>query len=233
MDHRTRAPGLSGSPESPDPGDLGRRVARLRAEQGLSRDQLAERADMAPGFIRYLEEHPCSLTPGTVLRLAAALDTTAAELLGGTAGRPPGGARAARRATLDRLETDECVRLIAPGGVGRVALADPAGPLVFPVNYRYHDGTVIFRTRPGGPLDAGARAAAAGERVTVGFEVDRIDDARREGWSVLVRGVADAVPPDEVAVLTAATVEPWAGDGRDLYVRVVPHHISGRRIHTF
>ncbi len=37
------------------PGDLSRRIAYHRNRLGLTREQLAERAGMAPGFIEYLE----------------------------------------------------------------------------------------------------------------------------------------------------------------------------------
>ncbi|MFD5498055.1 DUF1918 domain-containing protein, partial [Streptomyces sp. NPDC127091] len=43
---------------APDPGDLGRRVATERTRRGLSREETARRARMAPDYLAYLEEHP-------------------------------------------------------------------------------------------------------------------------------------------------------------------------------
>ncbi|MFI7034783.1 helix-turn-helix domain-containing protein [Microbispora rosea] len=209
------------------PGDLGRRITYHRKKLGLSREQVAERAGMATGFVEYLEQRPSSLTQGVLLRLAAALETTADELLGGTTDRPPGGGPAAAYPVLRALEPRECLRLVAPGGVGRVAFTGSTGPVVLPVNYTIHRGNVVFRTRLGGSIGEGALESAT---TMIGFEVDHIDEARREGWSVLIQGPACPVAPDELLV---PGLEPWPGGDRGLYIRIVPRHITGRRIHGF
>jgi hypothetical protein len=67
--------------------------------------------------------------------------------------------------------------------------------------------------------------------IKVGFEVDRIDEAHRDGWSVLVQGPAHHVSQEETARLTGTDVTPWAGGDRQLYVRIIPSQITGRRIH--
>lgn len=215
------------------PGDLGRRIAYLRENLGLSREELAERAGMVPGFVRYLEEMPSLPDEGTLLQLAAALETTAGELLGGGADRPPGGGRPSRRPVLESLDRDECLRLIAPGGVGRVAFGGPSGTIVMPVNYAYQDGAIVFRTQAGGPLDEGLRTGVAGVEIKIAFEVDRMDDAQQAGWSVLVRGPAHHMTAEEIAGASGVAPEPWAGGRRDVWVRVVLHEVTGRRIRAF
>lgn len=212
------------------PGDLGRRVARRRESLSLTRTQLAERAEIDPGYLEYLEETPASPAIDTVRKLATALGTSAEELLGGTVDLPPGRRGPAPRPLLEKLEADECLRLIAPGGVGRVAFDEPGGPAVLPVNYVLHKGAVIIRTAFGGPLDDNLRTGVRGVEFKVAFEVDRIDDACSEGWSVLLRGGAHHVSEDELAEAADAGVRPWAGGERELYVRIVPAEISGRRI---
>jgi len=69
-------------------------------------------------------------------------------------------------------------------------------------------------------------------RGPVSFETDRLDAVRREGWSVLVQGHAHKVTSEhEIQHLEQATyLEPWAPGARDVYVRIVPARISGRRI---
>ncbi|GGX76966.1 hypothetical protein GCM10010515_51230 [Streptomyces fructofermentans] len=64
------------------------------------------------------------------------------------------------------------------------------------------------------------------------FEADRIDDAFSSGWSVLVRGQARIVTdPEQIRRLDAeAFSAPWAGGRRDLWVRVEPRTVTGRRI---
>ncbi|MEV8633966.1 pyridoxamine 5'-phosphate oxidase family protein [Streptosporangium sp. NPDC051023] len=216
------------------PGDLGRRMARRREDLGLTRDQVAHQAGIDPLYLAYLEENPASPPAATVRRLASALKTGVDELLGGTIDLPPGRGRPAAHPSLERLEPAECLRLISPGGVGRVAFDEPGGPAILPVNYAVHQGVVVFRTAFGGPLDESLRTGVQGVEFKVAFEVDRIDDASREGWSVLIRGGAHHVPAgDEQTDVKASGVQPWAGGDRELYITIVPAEISGRRIrHT-
>ncbi|MEU8383593.1 pyridoxamine 5'-phosphate oxidase family protein [Streptosporangium sp. NPDC048865] len=213
------------------PGDLGRRIARRREDLGLSRDELARRAGIDPGYLAYLEDAVASPNTGTVNRVATALDTRPEELLGGHAGLPPGRARPGSRAELEKLDRDECLRLITPGGVGRIAFEEIGGPVILPVNYALHGTSVIFRTAFGGPLDDALRTGGQGVESKVAFEVDRIDDAGREGWSVLVRGGIHQISSEEDrAALAALGVRPWAGGERELYVRIAATEVTGRRI---
>ncbi|MEU4831722.1 pyridoxamine 5'-phosphate oxidase family protein [Streptosporangium sp. NPDC023615] len=211
---------------TPAPDGLGRRVALNRERLGLTREELAERSGIPPTSVEYIEENPVGVTDGALSHLADALDTTRGDLLAGDLERP-----------LDHeppppkdLAPEECMRLIAPGGVGRVAFDGPAGPAVLPVNYRVHDGVIVFRTRSGGPMDQDLRTGTEGVEMKIGFEVDRIDETRREGWSVLVQGPVHHVSPEELPSVAGLGVEPWAGGERDLYVRIAPSRITGRRI---
>ncbi|MFF5213085.1 pyridoxamine 5'-phosphate oxidase family protein [Streptosporangium sp. NPDC000396] len=216
------------------PGDLGRRVARRRQDLGLTREQLAGRAGIDPGYLDYLEKTAASPTVDTVRKLATALETSPEDLLGGTMDLPPGRGRPAAHPRLEKLEAEECLRLIAPGGVGRVAFNEPGGLAILPVNYVLHDNSVLFRTAFGGPLDDNLRTGVQGVEFKIAFEVDRIDDANREGWSVLIRGGAHHVSTDdERAAAEASDVQPWAGGDRELYIKIDPTEITGRRIrHT-
>jgi nitroimidazol reductase NimA-like FMN-containing flavoprotein (pyridoxamine 5'-phosphate oxidase superfamily) len=125
-----------------------------------------------------------------------------------------------RRAELEELTKAECLALLVEHSVGRVAVIASDGlPMVVPVNYVMVADTVVFRSDAGTKLDAA-------QRHPVAFEIDSIDPVRRTGWSVLVRGVAHHVTPEEVRF---ASVEPWLGPKRHL-VQIVPRHITGRRI---
>jgi transcriptional regulator with XRE-family HTH domain len=211
-------------------GDFGRRISYHRDRLGLTTEQVAERADMSAGYLEYLESHLGTPDVGTVTRLAVALETTVQDLLGGGRERPPGPGPAAAAPVLEVVEPEECLRLIAPGGIGRVAFNNLSGPIVLPVNYRVRDGSVVFRTAYGGPMDQDLRTGLEGVDIKVGFQVDRIDEARRAGWSVLIQGPAHHVPEDEVSAVADADVTPWAGGERQLYIRIVPHQITGRRV---
>jgi len=161
-------------------------------------------------------------------RLAAALQTTPQTLLGAGPGLPLPSGRAgpSSQPVLETLTPAECYDLLSPGGVGRVAFTTADGPVVLPVNYAMAGRTVIFRTAPdtllAGYLDCPA-----------GFEVDGLDEALSQGWSVLVTGRAvRAASEAEVRRLERyAGVRPWAGGARDIYVRIIPRKITGRRIH--
>ena len=216
----------SGRPTEHPLGDLGRRLATRRARLGLTRPETATRAGVAPSYLKYLEELP-GATPGrgTLLSLAAALETTVSDLTGGTAELPPGLEQAARSPEFTELSTGECRSLLGTHGVGRIAVSTDSGPVVVPVNYSVVDGAIVFRTASGT-----TPSSAVGHQVA--FEVDRIDDAFSRGWSVLVRGRGRAVTdPDEARRLAdAAHSGPWAGGERDLWVRVEMRTVTGRRI---
>jgi hypothetical protein len=96
--------------------------------------------------------------------------------------------------------------------------------VILPVNFAVAGKTIIFRTGPDTLL------AAYGD-APVSFEADRRDKVRREGWSVLVQGHAHKVTSEhEVRRLEHAThLEPWASGARDVYIRITPARISGRR----
>jgi len=60
----------------------------------------------------------------------------------------------------------ECHKLLAERYLGHLAPTDPAGPVIFPVNYALDEGAVVFRD-PGSKLDAmagGARVRFASTR---------------------------------------------------------------------
>ena len=93
------------------------------------------------------------------------------------------------------------------------------------MNYRVLDGDIIFRTSEDSIL------SAHDHDVEVSFEVDQIDDALTEGWSVLMTCFRKHVTsPAELAEIQAVDVTPWAGGTRDEFVRLVPCITTGRRI---
>ena len=205
-------------------GDLARRVRERRLELGLSYAEVAKRAGMAPGYVEYLEGTVTALSYGSLLRLAAALGTTPDRLGGAGIDRPP---VPSSRPLLDGLDEAESVRRLEGGGVGRFVFDGEEGPTALPVTFALLDGDVVFRTSEQGAI---ARALEP-DGVGVGFEVDHIDDALHEGWSVLVHGRAQRIREDAgLERARALGIEPWSGAERDVYVRVTASAITGRRI---
>jgi nitroimidazol reductase NimA-like FMN-containing flavoprotein (pyridoxamine 5'-phosphate oxidase superfamily) len=142
-------------------------------------------------------------------------------------GRGPAGGGAAPEA----LDEAECLRLISSAGVGRLAYVGRYGPTILPVNYAMHEGTIVFRTAHDSPTDEDLRTGIADAEYKVAFEIDELDPALREGWSVLVQGAVHHVTSEaERASVLEAGVEPWAGGVRELFLRIRPTRITGRRI---
>jgi nitroimidazol reductase NimA-like FMN-containing flavoprotein (pyridoxamine 5'-phosphate oxidase superfamily) len=131
---------------------------------------------------------------------------------------------------IEELDRSECMYLISPGGVGRIAYTSRFGPAVLPVNYTVRDGAVVFRTAENGPLDEDLRTGIANADYMVAFEIDDIDMAGHRGWSVLIQGPAHHLSEDEEAELGQVGIETWAPGERDLYMRIVPSRITGRRV---
>ena len=212
--------------------DLGRRIAEQRRRAGLSRDQAAELAGMSPEYLGYLESSATpNPTQASLTRLAAALNADPTMLSGAGLNLPPGQRGAAKNPVLETLTIDECKAQVAAGGIGRFLFDDPGrGPVAIPVNYKIDGDDVIFRTSGTSGVGAEMRVnAALGQRVS--FDVDHLDDALGEGWSVLLSGTARIITdPAELDRAKALGIEPWAGGDRDLYVRLTPVEITGRRI---
>ena len=132
---------------------------------------------------------------------------------------------------IEELDEAESLRLISAGGIGRIAYQSRFGPAVLPVNYKWYDGAVVFRTARHSALDEDLQTGIAGGDYLVAFEIDEYDLAERQGWSVLIQGPAHHVESAaERAAATEAGVQPWASGERELFVRILPHRVTGRRI---
>jgi len=137
----------------------------------------------------------------------------------------PTAARSAGQHALQTLTPAECFDLLEPGGIGRVGFTAADGIMMLPVNFAVTRKTIVFRTAPDTLL-----AVYADGRVS--FQADHLDEVLHVGWSVLVHGHAHKVTDErEVKQLEDRTrLEPWAAGSRDVYVRITPTRISGRRI---
>ncbi len=142
--------------------------------------------------------------------------------LAAPAGGPP---------VLEPLDEAECLRLISPGGIGRIAYSGRYGPTVLPVNYRVHQGSIVFRTAHDSPTDEDLRTGIAEAEYKVAFEIDDFDVPAREGWSVLIQGPAHHVESEaEQASVLEAGVDPWPRGDWEVFLRIIPSRITGRRI---
>jgi len=138
------------------------------------------------------------------------------------------GSGATSKRVLEELDRQECLRLIAPGGIGLVAFDDGEGPALIPVNYVLDGESVVFHTSLGGRLNRSLTAMPHGTGLRIAFGVVRIDEAAREGWSVMLRGGAHRMSEEESAA--APQVESWPEGEREAHFRLTPTSVSGRRV---
>lgn len=128
---------------------------------------------------------------------------------------------------VQELDVETCLELLATQEVGRVAVDDGRGPVVLPVNYVLDRGSVVFRT------DLGTKLDAAEEGRPASFQVDDIDQDRRHGWSVLVRGtLVEVTRPAEVERLRELDLHPFASGDRAHFLRLVSSSMTGRRVRS-
>jgi hypothetical protein len=95
---------------------------------------------------------------------------------------------------------------------------------MFPVNHWVHREAIVFQT-------AWSSALRFKQGAPVVFEVDAADPETRSGWSVLVEGtleqITDAV---DLAALGRLEHRTWAPSADEVWMRVAPTHVSGRRV---
>lgn len=120
------------------------------------------------------------------------------------------------------LTSMECRRLLAQRRLGRVAVVGEDGPAVYPVDYTLDRDAVLLHTD---------EPSSFGQGSQVTLQVDDLDESRRAGWSVVVRGRAAQVEqPDELgAGEQPPSLPPGAGRSGH-YIRLRQVSISGRRI---
>lgn len=113
------------------------------------------------------------------------------------------------------FDVDDCHRLIASQHIGRLVIGDTV-PNVRPVNYIAYERHIYFRTERPLPPDA-----------PVAFEVDQIDSAHRQGWSVVAIGNAHALSIDSIPDEIATRLEPWAEGDKPCWSVIRVESITG------
>ena len=69
------------------------------------------------------------------------------------------------------LDVAECLRLISPGGIGRLAYVGRFGLTVIPVNYGLHEGAIMFRTAQDSPTGEALQTGIAHAEYKVAFDM--------------------------------------------------------------
>jgi len=127
---------------------------------------------------------------------------------------------------LEELDEEECLLLLEQHSVGRIVFVDQGQPMAVPVNYVLQGRTVAFRSDPGTKLESADLGRVA-------LEIDAVDAAYHEGWSVLVTGVGRDITEaidDWSEHIRARHLTPWAAGERRHWVAISSPVITGRRI---
>ena len=121
------------------------------------------------------------------------------------------------------LSVPRCWELVGEAEVGRLAVATPDGPDIFPVNHVVDRGSVLIRSAAGTKVIGAARQMVA-------FEVDGYDLPSASAWSVVLRGQAVEVSEvDEVIDVMHLPLHPWHAGPKGHFLRIVPGIVSGRQ----
>jgi nitroimidazol reductase NimA-like FMN-containing flavoprotein (pyridoxamine 5'-phosphate oxidase superfamily) len=127
-------------------------------------------------------------------------------------------------ARLVAMSPYECWQQLDDAGlIARVVWLANGRPAIVPVNYTVADGALWFQINAESQLGRNAE----GQRLLV--EVDHADAATHAGWSVVVAGVADYVDIDD-APDVVNRLEVWPRGPRNVFVRVEPDEVTGRRL---
>jgi uncharacterized protein len=127
---------------------------------------------------------------------------------------------------LEEIGEDECFALLATRDLGRLAVVHDGRPEIFPVNYALADRIVVIRTQPGVKLNAASLAHVA-------FEVEDIDSGSREGWAVVLHGLAEDITDATntwAEEARRAGARPWIEGPHERWISITRAAASGRRI---
>lgn len=129
---------------------------------------------------------------------------------------------------LEILSEHQCRELLSSRDLGRIAFPVGDETEIFAVNYATDGTIVVFRTGTGTKLTQSTASRVA-------FEVDEWDAAKKVGWSVVLKGVAQEVTRGTdpySAALRTRNVFPLAPGEHDYWIAIYPATISGRRFRS-
>ena len=128
---------------------------------------------------------------------------------------------------LEEIPYEDCLQLLRVVPVGRISVVVDTYPVVLPINYRLVETSsrvwIAIRTRAGDVID---RAP-----INTAFEIDGIQSAEQQGWSVLVQGTLHHVDPEVADFREKFDPHPWPGEALDSWMVIEPFSITGRRLH--
>ncbi|MFE0462789.1 pyridoxamine 5'-phosphate oxidase family protein [Kitasatospora sp. NPDC058965] len=127
---------------------------------------------------------------------------------------------------IEELGEAECLRLLSTVPIGRVVYTEHALLRVVPVPFRVErDGRLVLVLLPGSPV------LRLLDGMVCAFQVDRLDEGSRSGWSVVAHGTAEVVrDPADLAELLRTGPHSWIPERAPVFVRLSTELFTGRRL---
>ncbi|MGW5455997.1 pyridoxamine 5'-phosphate oxidase family protein [Nocardia sp. NPDC003979] len=124
----------------------------------------------------------------------------------------------------EELAVNECWALLRTKEIGRLAVSVDDDPDIFPLNYVFDHGTIVFRSAPG------TKMSAALSNPRVALEADGYLPEPHEAWSVVVKGRAEGIREiGDLMDTVDLPLFPWQGGAKNFFIRLVPTSVTGRR----
>lgn len=126
-----------------------------------------------------------------------------------------------------KISVTECRELLSVAVIGRIAFNSATGMQLIPVNFLFSDGNVYLQVNAAsvmGQLGAGMEDVA--------FETDHHEDLYQQAWSVMVNGSIEQVTDQQEVerIRSHRQLQPWAVGDRNMFLRLTPRAISGRKV---
>ncbi len=120
------------------------------------------------------------------------------------------------------LDAPSCWELLEQAELGRLAVIQNGYPEIFPVNYVVDGRHVVIETTRGTKYESAVRGPVC-------FEVDGLDRAAGNAWSVVITGTCTVVrDPDRSAALRSQ-LHSWHEGRKPYLLQVEPEWVTGRR----
>jgi nitroimidazol reductase NimA-like FMN-containing flavoprotein (pyridoxamine 5'-phosphate oxidase superfamily) len=128
--------------------------------------------------------------------------------------------------TFQRLDAEDCWKLVGSQGVGRIGFMSETHVHIVPTRYDAHRGTAYFRAGTFGEL------ARRVHGQSVSLQVEDLDRRTFSGWSVLMSGQAHRVEDAATVAArwSAGRPSPWLPSADSQWIALLVDDIEGERV---
>jgi len=127
--------------------------------------------------------------------------------------------------TLLEVPRSESLRLLASVPLGRLVFTHQALPAVRPVNHIVDDDKIVIGLTPGSAILGSTSLSGT----VVAYEADSIDLETRQGWTVIVVGIA-RLESEAAAIRYRAKLHPWLAGAMTDILSISSEIVTGYRL---